>query len=100
LDAKRGWPGGAIGWSRKASAAVLAHAASQSPAVLDLNEARGLINQRADFFRRHLSNLRLAADARVEPVADLGREAFEIGQWAMQSEAAAAIQKLSLRIAS
>ena len=51
-------------------------------------------------FVNHVASLAAGARESVEPASALGREAFEIAQWANQSAAAAAVQQLSPRFAS
>jgi CHAT domain-containing protein/Tfp pilus assembly protein PilF len=86
----------ALAFSRKASAAVIAHAASGASQRWG---ARGLSEQRADYFRRHVANLAVAARLGLEPEPAVGREALEIAQWAGQSSAAAAVQQMAARFA-
>jgi hypothetical protein len=38
--------------------------------------------------------------AQIHPVLDMGREGFEIAQWAEQSSAGAAVQQMALRFSS
>jgi hypothetical protein len=59
-----------------------------------------LIEQRSGFFVNHVASLAAGARERIEPASALGREAFEIAQWANQSAAAAAVQQLTPRFAS
>jgi tetratricopeptide (TPR) repeat protein len=89
----------ALAFSRKASAAVIAHAATEAPSALQKWGARGLFEQRADYFRRHVANLVVAARLGLEPEPAVGREALEIAQWAGQSSAAAAVQQMAARFA-
>ena len=63
-------------------------------------DAGGLVEQRADYFVRHVANLAAAARKRIEPEVELGREAFVMAQWAKQSAAAAAVQQMGLRFAA
>jgi CHAT domain-containing protein/tetratricopeptide (TPR) repeat protein len=93
-------PANAIGYSRKATAAVLAHANLGDAADRQGRDGEGLIEQRSGFFVNHVASLAAGARENVEPGAVLGREAFEIAQWANQSAAAAAVQQLSPRFAS
>jgi CHAT domain-containing protein/Tfp pilus assembly protein PilF len=96
VSVARNDPGSAIAYSRKATTAILAHAAPES-AGQQARETGGLIEQRSSFFINHVASLAAAARAGREPPSALGREAFEIAQWANQSAAAAAIQQLSPR---
>jgi CHAT domain-containing protein len=47
-----------------------------------------------------VANLAAAAASRIEPQAVLGREGFEIAQWAIQSAAGAAVQQMGVRFAA
>src|SRR5262249_7934112 len=60
--------------------------------------AKGLVEQRAGYFRRHVAILHAATGQRdIEPEAVLAREGFEIAQWAVQSSAAAALAQMAAR---
>src|SRR5262249_28345826 len=96
LDIVRHDAAGAIAYSRKATAGVLAYANLGDSAGPQVREG-GLIEQRASFFVNHVASLAAAEQARIEPAPALGREAFEIAQWANQSAAAAAVQQLTPR---
>ena len=100
LNGLRGDITGALAWSRKASAAVIAHAAAEAPNTRQPGQAAGLVEQRAHYFRRHVSYLAAAAQRGIEPAVALGREGFEIAQWAVQSSAAAALQQMATRFSS
>jgi len=106
---------GALGLSRKATAAVLAHAAIDLPRAEEEERSGGLVQQRAAFFHHHVANLAAATPAPAGPAAaasagagrgskelpaDRGREAFEIAQWAMHSSSAAALQQVAARFAA
>ncbi|WP_439407713.1 tetratricopeptide repeat protein [Bradyrhizobium sp. DASA03076] len=90
----------ALAYSRKATAAVLAHAAREADSARQKQRSGGLVAQRALFFRRHVANLALAARQQLAPEPTLAREAFEIAQWADQSSAAVAVQQFAARFAS
>jgi tetratricopeptide (TPR) repeat protein/CHAT domain-containing protein len=90
----------ALAYSRKATAAVIAHAATDTTGAGRTYSAGGLIEQRADYFVRDVANLAAAARERLEPKADLGREAFVMAQWAKQSAAAGAVQQMGARFAA
>jgi hypothetical protein len=90
----------ALAFSRKATAAVLAHAATGDVGSEKAGGAGGLIMQRAGYFVNHVANLAAAGRAGLEPMPALGGEAFEIGQWAEQSSAGAAVQQMALRFSS
>jgi hypothetical protein len=59
-----------------------------------------LIAQRAGYFVLHVSALAAAVRAQIYPVLDMGREGFEIAQWAEQSSDGAAVQQMALRFSS
>jgi CHAT domain-containing protein/tetratricopeptide (TPR) repeat protein len=87
----------ALDYSRKASAAVLAHASAD---VGGPGLRGGLIEQRSYYFVRHVHNLTAAVRDNVEPQDQAAREAFEVAQWAIQSSAAAALQQMAARFGS
>jgi tetratricopeptide (TPR) repeat protein/CHAT domain-containing protein len=90
----------ALAFSRQAASAFIAHAASEAPATGQKWAPPGLVEPQAGFFRRHVANLAVAAREGIEPAPALGREAFEIAQWAVQSSTAAAVQQMATRFAS
>ena len=90
----------ALDYSRKAAAAVIAHAATETTGAQRTGVAGGLVEQRTNYFVRHVANLAAVAQKRLDPQAELGREAFVMGQWAKQSAAAAAIEQMGLRFAA
>jgi CHAT domain-containing protein len=100
LSASSGNSENALAYSRKASASVIAHAATETAGAQHKEGAGGLVEQRADYFVRHVANLAAAAQKRLEPEAELGREALAMAQWAKQSAAAAAVQQMGLRFAA
>ena len=100
LSASSGNAENALTYSRKATAAVIAHAATETTGAQHKEGAGGLVEQRTDYFVRHVANLAAAAQKRLEPEAELGREAFAMAQWAKQSAAAAAVQQMGLRFAA
>ncbi len=100
LSASSGNSENALAYSRKATAAVIAHAAAEITGTQRNEGAGGLVEQRTGYFVRHLANLAIAARKRLEPEATLGREALAIAQWTNQSSAAAAVQQLGLRFAA
>jgi CHAT domain-containing protein/tetratricopeptide (TPR) repeat protein len=97
LSADRNEPGDALSYSRKASAAVLAHAEADSSASPG---SGGLVEQRARYFVNHVASVAAAARAGLGSEPALGQEALEMGQWANQSAAAAAIQQMGVRSAA
>jgi CHAT domain-containing protein len=99
LSASSGNSENALAYSRKATASVIAHAATETIRAQRQEGAGGLVEQRADFFVRHVANLAAAAQKGLEPEAQLGREALVMTQWAKQSATAAAVQQMGLRFA-
>jgi tetratricopeptide (TPR) repeat protein len=95
-----GKPDLALASSRKATAAVIAHALTGDNGSQRSDTAGGLIAQRSDYFVLHVANLAAAGRAGLYPALDMGREGFEIGQWAEQSSAGAAVQQMALRFSS
>ena len=100
LSASSGNSENALAYSRKATASVIAHAATETTGAQHKEGAGGLVEQRAAYFVRHVANLAAAAQKRLEPEAQLGREALVMAQWAKQSAAAAAVQQMGLRFAA
>jgi CHAT domain-containing protein/tetratricopeptide (TPR) repeat protein len=96
----RGESGSALAYSRKATAAVLAHRTAESTGSPQTGALGGLVEQRASYFQRHVANLAAAARNGIEPAPSLAHEAIEVAQWANQSSTAAAIQQMSTRFAS
>jgi CHAT domain-containing protein len=90
----------ALTYSRRATATVITHAATGDTGSQNTGNARGLVEQRADYFVQHVANLATAARSGLEPMPALGREGFEIAQWAAQSSASAAVQQMGLRFAA
>jgi hypothetical protein len=77
-------------FSRKATTAVINHAATETLQVRLQQGAGGPVEQRAPYFVQHVANLS-AANAQT-PSPALGAEAFSLAQWAVQSTTAAAVQ--------
>jgi CHAT domain-containing protein/tetratricopeptide (TPR) repeat protein len=100
LSAARGETANALAYSRKATAAILAHANADTSGSQPSSEAAGLIEKRASYFANHVANLAAAARKSLEPPLALGSEAFEIAQWSNHSSAAAAVQQMAARFAS
>jgi CHAT domain-containing protein/Tfp pilus assembly protein PilF len=100
LSASSGDSENSLAYSRKATASVIAHAATETTGAQHKEGAGGLVEQRTDYFVRHVANLAAAAQKRLEPEAELGREALAMAQWAKQSAAAAAVQQMGLRFAA
>ena len=100
LSASAGKTAQALFYSRQATVAVIALAAGASTEAQQNTTSLNLIEQRASFFRTHVANLAGAAASGKEPQAALGREGFEIAQWAIQSTAGAAVQQMGARFAA
>jgi CHAT domain-containing protein/tetratricopeptide (TPR) repeat protein len=96
----RGESGSALAYSRKATAAVLAHRAAELTGTQQTGAVGGLLQQRASYFQRHVANLAVASRKGIEPAPTIAHEAIEVAQWASQSSAAAAIQQMGTRFAS
>jgi hypothetical protein len=96
----RGESRSALAYSRKATAAVLAHRTAESTGTPQTGAVGGLVEQRASYFQRHVANLAIAARKGIEPAPSLAYEALEVAQWASQSSAAAAVQQMSTRFLS
>src|SRR5215471_3623589 len=96
----RGESGSALAYSRKATAAILAHRAAESTGTPQTGAVGDLVELRASYFQRHVANLAAAARKGIEPAPSLANEAIEIAQWASQSSAAAAVQQMGTRSAS
>jgi CHAT domain-containing protein len=90
----------ALAYSRKATAAVIAHGAAETTGAQRNEGASGLVEQRAKYFRHHLAYIDAVAQTASAPLPELAREGFEIAQWASQSAAAAAVQQVGLRFAA
>jgi hypothetical protein len=99
MNEAQGNYGDALAWSRKASAAVIAHAQIEGTDAQQRGGAKGLVEKRADYFRNHVAILYAAGRQGIESEAALAREGFEIGQWAFQSSAAAALAQMAARLA-
>jgi CHAT domain-containing protein/Tfp pilus assembly protein PilF len=99
-EARRGNASAALAYERRATAAIIAHANAEAPSTERKGQQDTVIERNPDYFRRHVKFLRSVAQQQRDQASALGREAFEIAQWAMQSSAAAAIQQMGMRFAS
>ena len=99
LSIARNNPADAIAYSRKATAAVLAQADGDVSAGKS-DGSDGAIEQRSNIFVTHVGGLAAAARTGSGDVKALGKEAFEMAQWAIQSSAGAALQQLGPRFAA
>ena len=100
LYQKSGKPEEAVAHARKATSAILAHAAAETDATQQADKAGGLVEQRSGFFITHVATLAAAARVGLAAEADLGREGFAIAQWAVHSSAASAVQQMAARTAA
>ncbi len=98
LYAATGNAANAVNYSRKATVAVVNHAATETFGARQAQGAGGLVEQRAAYFVQHVANLYALKNA--SPTPDLGSEALVSAQWAMQSSTAGAVQQLGIRLAS
>ncbi len=89
----------ALAYARKATASVIAHAATETTGAQHKKGAGGLVEQRTDYFLHHIAYLDAAVQEGIEPLPAATREAFEMAQWANHSSAAAAVQQMGLRFA-
>jgi tetratricopeptide (TPR) repeat protein len=96
----RGESESALAYSRRATAAVLAHRTAETTGSPQTGAVGGLVERLNRYFQRHVVNLAVAARKGIEPAASLAHEAIEVAQWASQSSAAAALQQMSTRFAS
>ena len=97
LKFSRGDPAAALTYARKATAAILAHAQLDVARGHIADPDSGLIRQRKEFFMTHVASLAETIKTGLDTAPTLGREAFEIGQWAAELSTAAALQQLGAR---
>ncbi len=98
LSASRHETANALRFSRKATDAILNHADADTTG--SQRSGDGLVEKRASYFSNHVEHIAAAAREHVESTAMLGKEAFEISQWANHSTAAAAVRQMAARFAS
>jgi len=98
MNAEAGNFTNALAYSRRSSAAIVAHAAAEAGS--GQSQQGGLVEKRADYFREHVTNLAAATRRQVEPAPKLAAEALEMAQWASQTVAGAAVQQLGVRAAA
>jgi CHAT domain-containing protein/ribosomal protein S7 len=89
----------ALAYARRATAAVISHAATEAPSTRN-SDAAGLLALRTSYFLHHLASLDDGVRDGREARAAGTQEAFEIAQWANHSSAAGAVQQMGLRFAS
>ena len=88
----------ALAASREATASLLAHGATEARQGQDSANPAGVIVQNSALFQNHVLDLELTQSS--QPGVPLGREAFEVAQWASHSSAAAAVQQMAARFAA
>jgi CHAT domain-containing protein len=89
----------ALAYSRKATASVIAHAATEAAGAQHRQGAGGLVEQRTKYFLHHIAYLDEVVQRGIEPLRAATPEAFEVAQWATHSSAGAALQEMGLRFA-
>jgi CHAT domain-containing protein/tetratricopeptide (TPR) repeat protein len=89
----------ALAYSRKATASVIAHAATETTGSQRRQGAGGLVEQRTSYFLHHIVYLD-AVQGGIELLPAAAPEAFEVAQWASHSSAGAAVQEMGLRFAA
>ena len=89
----------ALAHARRATAAILAHAAADLPSSGQTEQPAGLIEQRASYFRRHVAYLGTATYKHIEHEQALAEEALITAQWAAHSSAASALHQMTARFA-
>jgi tetratricopeptide (TPR) repeat protein/CHAT domain-containing protein len=87
----------ALDYARKATAAVIAHAQLEGASAPQRHGAKGLVEQRAGYFRNHVLVLAAASLEGIASATAVAREGFEVAQWAAQSSAAAALAQMAAR---
>ena len=90
----------ALTTSREATAALLSHRATEARQGRETTTAGGVIAQNSVIFQNHVFGLEMATRDDLETSSALGREAFEVAQWASHSSAAAAVQQMAARFAA
>jgi CHAT domain-containing protein len=90
----------ALAFSRRATAVVMVHGTVETSTARRKDRSDDFIEQRVKYFHNHVGNLVVAARKGQEPEVKLGKEAFEVAQWARRSSTAAAIQQMGTRLAS
>ena len=93
-------PGLALAYARKATTAIVAHAAIDASDTREAGKTTGLVERRSNYFVGHITALAAADRAGLAPSKELGIEGFEIGQWSTVSAAADAVQQMAARTAA
>jgi CHAT domain-containing protein/Tfp pilus assembly protein PilF len=100
LAASRGDAAAALAWSRQASTALIAFAATEAAGAPTADSQSGVLVQRAQYLQRHVANLAAARQNGIEPADKLATEAFEIAQRASQSATGQAVAQMAARLAA
>jgi CHAT domain-containing protein len=99
LSLARGDAAGALDWSRRATAGMVAYANLEALDADVGTDASGQVDQRTGYFLNHLRILSAAADRNLLPGLALGREAIEVAQRVGESSVASAMQQMATRFA-
>jgi tetratricopeptide (TPR) repeat protein len=92
---------GALAFSRRATASFVAYGTTEALRLENRQASDDFLQAPpADRFRHHLANIAVEARQGIEPAPALGREAFEVAQWASHSSAASALQQMAARFGS
>jgi hypothetical protein len=100
LSSKSGNSENALAYSRRVTASVIAHAATETAGAQRQEAAGGLVEQRTNYFLHHIAYLDAAVQEGAASWPAATPEAFEVAQWANQSSAGAAVQEMGLRFAA
>ena len=87
----------ALVWSRKAAAAVIAHAQIEGKSTSQKGAAASIVEEGGNYLHDYAAILYTARERGIEPEAKLSREGFETAQWAVQSSAGAALAQMAAR---
>jgi CHAT domain-containing protein len=87
-------------YSRRAASAVIAFSEDETVGARRRDDSSGLVERRADYFRRYVGSLAIAARRSTEAQPALASEAMDAAQWANHSSAGAALAQMSARFAS
>jgi CHAT domain-containing protein/tetratricopeptide (TPR) repeat protein len=89
-----------LAYFRRAASTLIASTANETLNSRRQNDSGDLVERRADYFRRYVANVAIAARWNAEPQAALAQEAMDAAQWASHSSAGAALAQMSVRFAS
>jgi CHAT domain-containing protein/tetratricopeptide (TPR) repeat protein len=100
LFGRSGSSGNALVYARRATASVIAHAATETTGAQHQETGGGLVEQRTNYFLHHIAYLDAAVQEGIASLPEATPEAFEVAQWASHSSAGAALQQMGLRFAA